>query len=130
MATIGMLRRFGPQPWLTPARQAAYLKAWAAPGALTGMLNWYRATPLLVPKVGEEIDPCAVPKLEPASWRVRMAHLVIWGMDDKALLPVSRAALADYCDNLAVREIAGADHWLVHQRTAEVTGLIEAFLRD
>ncbi len=127
---LGMLRRFGPQPWLTPARQAAYLKAWAAPGALTGMLNWYRATPLLVPKVGEEIDPSAVPKLEPASLRVRMPHLVIWGMDDKALLPVSRAALADYCDNLAVREIAGADHWLVHQRTAEVTGLIEAFLRD
>ena len=26
-----------------------------------------------------------------------------------------------------MREIAGADHWLVHQKTAEVTGLIEAF---
>jgi hypothetical protein len=28
-----------------------------------------------------------------------------------------------------VREIGGADHWLVHQKTEEVTRLIGAFLR-
>jgi hypothetical protein len=27
-----------------------------------------------------------------------------------------------------VREIAGADHWIVHQRTAEVIDLIRGFL--
>jgi hypothetical protein len=36
--------------------------------------------------------------------------------------------LPDYCCNLTVREIAGADHWLVHQKTDEVVGLIGAFL--
>ncbi len=55
-------------------------------------------------------------KLDPAQLRVRMPHLVIWGMDDRALLPVSRATLADYCDDLSVREIEGADHWVVHQQ--------------
>ena len=44
-------------------------------------------------------------KLDPAQLRVRMPHLVIWGMDDRALLPVSRATLDDYCDDLTVREI-------------------------
>jgi epoxide hydrolase 4 len=125
---LGMLTRFGPQPWLTPEKRAAYLDAWSAPGALTGMLNWYRASPLLVPQPGESVDPAKIMKLDPALLRIRMPHLVIWGMDDRALLPVSRATLADYCDNLAVCEIAGADHWVVHQRTTEVVGHLRDFL--
>jgi pimeloyl-ACP methyl ester carboxylesterase len=125
---LGMLSRFRPQPWLTPEKQVAYVEAWSAPGALTAMLNWYRASPLLVPQPGETVDPAKVMKLDPALLRIRMPHLVIWGMDDRALLPVSRATLADYCDDLAVREIAGADHWVVHQRTANVVGHLRDFL--
>jgi pimeloyl-ACP methyl ester carboxylesterase len=125
----GMLTRFGgPQPWFTAERRAAYIEAWSAPGALTGMLNWYRASPLLVPRPGETVDPAKVMKLDAAQLRIRMPHLVIWGMDDPALLPVSRATLADYCDDLTVREIAGADHWVVHQKTDEVIGHLKAFL--
>jgi len=127
---FGMLTRFGPQPWLTPGKQAGYLEAWSPPGALTGMLNWYRATPLVVPKPGEKVDAASLPKLDPAQLRVRMPHLVIWGMDDQALLPSARATLADYCDDLSVREIARADHWVVHQRTDEVIGHLEAFLKS
>lgn len=127
---LGMLRRFGAEAWLTPTKEAGYLDAWSAPGALTGMLNWYRATPLLVPKPGEVVDARALPKLDPAALRVRMPHLLIWGMQDRALLPVSWASLQDYCENLVVREIAGADHWLVHQNTDEVTQLIAEFLRS
>jgi pimeloyl-ACP methyl ester carboxylesterase len=126
---IGMLTGFGhPQPWLTPEKRAAYVEAWSAPGALTGMLNWYRASPLLVPRPGERVEPAAVMRLDPAQLRIRMPHLVIWGMDDPALLPVSRATLADYCDDLTVHEIAGADHWVVHQKTEDVVGHLKAFL--
>jgi pimeloyl-ACP methyl ester carboxylesterase len=125
---IGLLSRFGPQPWLTPEKRAAYIEAWSAPGALTGMLNWYRASPLLVPAPGEAVDPAKVLKLDPAQLRIRMPHLVIWGMDDRALPPSARAGLADYCDNLTVREIDGADHWVVHQRTAEVIAHLRNFL--
>ncbi|HWB44139.1 MAG TPA: alpha/beta hydrolase, partial [Hyphomicrobiaceae bacterium] len=120
--------RFGPQPWLTLEKQKGYIEAWSPPGALTGMLNWYRATPLVVPKPGETVDPATLPKLDPTQLRVRMPHLVIWGMDDRALLPVTRATLADYCDEVRVCEIAGADHWVVHQRTDEVIGHLRAFL--
>jgi pimeloyl-ACP methyl ester carboxylesterase len=127
---LSMLSRFGPQPWLTEDRRAAYLEAWSQPGALTGMLNWYRATPIVVPKPGEKVDPETLPKLDPAQLRVRMPHLVIWGMDDQALLPVTRATLAAYCDDLIVREIAGADHWIVHQRREDVIDLVRNFLED
>jgi pimeloyl-ACP methyl ester carboxylesterase len=127
---LGMLSRFGPQPWLTPAKQAGYLEAWSLPGALTGMLNWYRASPLVVPPPGERVDPSRVMKLNPAQLTVRMPHLVIWGMEDRALLPVSRATLADYCDDLTVREISGADHWVIHQCTREVIDQLRDFLRS
>ncbi|HZT49038.1 MAG TPA: alpha/beta fold hydrolase [Hyphomicrobiaceae bacterium] len=126
---MGMMERFGPQPWLTAEKRAGYLEAWRQPGALTAMLNWYRASPLLVPREGEAVDTSRVMKLDPAQLRVRMPHLVIWGMDDRALLPVSRAALGAYCDDLRVRQIDGADHWVVHQRTEEVIGLLGEFLR-
>jgi pimeloyl-ACP methyl ester carboxylesterase len=93
------------------------------------MLNWYRASPLRVPHPGESVDPATVTHYDAQTLRVRMPHLVIWGMQDGALLPVSRAALPDYCDDLTVREIEGADHWVVHQRTAEVIGLLRDFFR-
>jgi pimeloyl-ACP methyl ester carboxylesterase len=125
---FALVEHFGPQPWLTPEKRAAYLEAWSAPGALTGMLNWYRASPVLVPHPGEAVDPAKVLKLDPAQLRIRMPHLVIWGMDDRALPPSARATLPDYCDDLTVREIAGAGHWVVHQRTEEVIGHLEAFL--
>jgi pimeloyl-ACP methyl ester carboxylesterase len=125
---LGMLVRFGPQPWLTPEKRAAYLEAWSAPGALTGMLNWYRASPLLVPAPGETVDAAKVLKLDPTQLRIRMPHLLVWGMDDRALPPSARATLADYCDSLTVREIADADHWVVHQRTDEVIGHLRPFL--
>ena len=74
-----MLTRFGPQPWLTPEKRPAISRPGRRPGALTGMLNWYRATPLVVPKPGERVDPASVPKLDPAQLRVRMPHLVDLG---------------------------------------------------
>jgi epoxide hydrolase 4 len=125
---LAMLTWFGPQPWLTPEKRAGYVEAWSAPGALTGMLNFYRATPLLVPQPGEVVDQGKVVKLDPAQLRIRVPHLVIWGMDDGALLPSARATLPDYCDDLTVREIGGADHWVVHQRTDEVIRYLRDFL--
>ena len=126
---LEMIGRFGDLAWLTPDKRAVYLEAWSEPGALTAMLNWYRASPLVVPKAGEAVDMAKVPRLDPAQLRVRMPHLLIWGMQDRALLPVSRATLQDYCDHpVVVREIEGADHWVVHQRTAEVIGHLREFL--
>lgn len=124
---MGMLSRFGTQPWLTAEKRAGYLEAWSQPGALTGMLNWYRASSLTVPQPGEVVDMAKIPKLDPQVLRIRMPHLVIWGMNDQALLPVSRATLADYCADLTVREIDGADHWVIHQRTDQVVSYLREF---
>lgn len=125
---FGMLTRFGTQAWLTPERKAAYLAAWSEPGALTAMLNWYRATPLLVPRPGEKVPPAALPVLDPAALRVRMPHLLMWGMNDQALLPVSREGLEELCDDFTLREFADADHWIVHQQPEAVIEALHTFL--
>jgi pimeloyl-ACP methyl ester carboxylesterase len=131
-AYAGLMRkmaRFGDVAWMTAEKRSAYLQAWSQPGALTGMLNWYRASPLVVPKVGEAVDMSKVPKLDAVQLRVRMPHLLIWGMEDEALLPISRGTLQDYCDHpVVVGEIEGADHWIVHQCREEVVALLKDFL--
>jgi pimeloyl-ACP methyl ester carboxylesterase len=131
-AYAGLMRkmaRFGDVAWMTAEKRAGYLRAWSEAGALTGMLNWYRASPLVVPKAGEAVDMAQVPKLDAAQLRVRMPHLLIWGMQDRALLPVTRSTLQDYCDHpVIVREIKAADHWIVHQRRDEVVAQLKDFL--
>src|SRR5688500_12536839 len=49
-----------------------YREAWARPGALTGMLNWYRAG-------------LRVRASPPPSPRVTVPTLLIWGTKDRAL---------------------------------------------
>ena len=53
---LNMMTGFGQRPWMTAKEREGYIEAWSQPGALTGMLNWYRATPIVVPKAGEMVD--------------------------------------------------------------------------
>ncbi len=119
---------FGGGGWLTEDMKRGYLEAWTMPGAMEAMVSWYKATPMVVPLPGETvtIDPLA--HINPAMMRVRMPHLVLWGMEDKALLPVSRAGLEQHCDDLRVVEVPGADHWIVHQQPDLVVRELRGFL--
>ncbi|GIX12225.1 MAG: alpha/beta hydrolase [Paracoccaceae bacterium] len=123
-----LLRAFSAQMdmgWLTPGRLARYRAEWARPGRLTGMLNWYRASPLVVPPPGRALaDP---PRLDPAALRVRVPHLLIWGREDTALLPEATEGLEALCDDLTRITLPGCDHWLHHQKPDEVARLIAEF---
>jgi epoxide hydrolase 4 len=118
---------FGGGRWLTPELQQAYLTAWQQPGAMEGMVSWYKATPLLVPKPGEAVTADPLGHLNASMVRVRMPHLLLWGLEDKALRPSCREGLAGFCDDLRVVDVAGADHWIVHQQPDRVTTEIRHF---
>lgn len=124
----GFLTKFGNAEWLTPEKRAAYRAAWAVPGALTAMLSWYRATPLIVPKTGEPADISAMPRVNLARFKVTMPHLLIWGMADPALRPEARRGLDTFARDLVVVEIANADHWVIHQAPDEVIAALRGFL--
>lgn len=104
--------------------EAAYRAAWSQPGALTGSLNWYRASPLHPPLPGEP----GPPEMDPEAFRVRVPTQVIWGERDRALLPCNLDGLEDLVEDLRVVRIADASHWIVHERGARVNALIDEFL--
>ena len=110
---------------LAPER-AAYLDEWSQPGAMTAMLNWYRASTILVPETGETgerpawIDAPFPPVPQPT--------LVIWGMRDKALLPCQLDGLDALVPDLAIVRIEDAGHFVPWEKPEAVTAAIRAWL--
>ena len=107
--------------WLSGDRLSAYKTEWAREGRLEGMINWYRASPLVVADPGKPLD---LPAMDPARLQVRCPHLLIWGLGDTALLPETRQGLEEFAADLTVQEIESADHWLLHQKPKEVAASI------
>ncbi|WP_414712873.1 alpha/beta fold hydrolase [Sphingomonas sp.] len=89
--------------------KAAYLDEWGQPGAMTAMLNWYRASSFIVPAMDEE--PPRPAFLDAPFPPVTQRTLVIWGMADKALLPV-QLELEPFVPDLTVERIEGAGHFV------------------
>lgn len=111
---------------VSAADRAAYIEEWSRPGALPAMLNWYRASAMVVPAPGEEIErPAWIDEPFP---RLAMPVLVIWGMRDKALLPVQLEGLDALVDDLTLAPIADAGHFVPWEAPEAVTEAIRAFL--
>jgi pimeloyl-ACP methyl ester carboxylesterase len=113
---------------LEPAERRACLDDWARPGALTAMLNWYRATGIVVPEPGA---PAEAPAWTRAPFpRIAMPTLVIWGLKDRALLPVQLAGLNDLVDDLRLVTAPEAGHFLPWLEPDLVTGAIRDFIAE
>ncbi len=102
--------------WMTGDVLEAQKAIWRQSG-LRGMINWYRASPLVVADPGA---PLEMPALPVDRLRVTCPHLLIWGPGDKALLPEATDGLEAFADDLTRVEIAGADHWICHQKPDRV----------
>ena len=83
--------------------KVAYLADWAHPGAMTAMLNWYRASSVLVPTPGDR--PPRPAFLDAPFPPVTPETLVIWGTRDKALLPVLVDELPPFVPRLTVEKV-------------------------
>ncbi|GAB5508467.1 MAG: epoxide hydrolase EphM [Rhizobiaceae bacterium] len=124
-----MLSSFSDTSWLTEEEAAAYRAAWSEPGALTAMLNWYRASPIIVPEAGAPVPAGrSVLDLPADMMTVSVPHLVLWGEADTALLPSCLEGLDRYAPQLTVKKIAGASHWILHEKPDEVSAAIAAFV--
>ena len=116
-------------PTKLPAEERqAYLDDWAQPGALTGMLNWYRAASIEVPKPGKTAK---APMWTQAPFpKVRVPTLVIWGLKDVALLPVQLEGLADVVEDLRLVTSPTAGHFIPWEEPGTVTAAIRDFLQE
>jgi epoxide hydrolase 4 len=94
---------------------AQYRDAWSQPGALTGMINWYRAlfrTPV------KFLDKT-----------VRVPTRILWGERDAFLLAEMARESLRYCMNAELFTFADASHWLQHEEPARVSELLIDFFR-
>ena len=96
------------------ADKAAYLDEWSQPGAMTAMLNWYRASSIVVPPL-DSADPPRPAFLSAPFPPVTQDTLVIWGMRDEALLPVQLDTLGEFVPRLTVEKI-DAGHFVPWQQ--------------
>lgn len=125
---MGMLERFSQTPFLTEDAKARYRDAWAQPGALTAMLNWYRASPIYVPEAGTTPDPDKALKIDPEQLRITMPHLLIHGIEDQALRPSSFAGIEAFAPQVEVHRVEGAGHWILHERPGLVAETMKEWL--
>ncbi len=110
---------------IPPEERANYIADWGQPGALTAMLNWYRASQILVPAVGEE---AAMPNWVGGVPKLRIPVRVIWGLDDKALLPIQLDGIGDIGDDVDVFPLPGVGHFAPWQAPDAVAAALGPFL--
>ena len=94
-----------------------YRAAWSEPGAIAGMIHWYRAAMRDRPATPPEI-------------RVDSPALVIWGAKDKFLGRGLGPASLDLCDDGRLEVIEEASHWVQHEEPERVNRLLIGFLRE
>jgi pimeloyl-ACP methyl ester carboxylesterase len=105
-----------------------YLEQWGQPGAMTAMLNWYRASTLLVPAMDETPERPAF--LDGPFPPLKVLTLVIWGLGDKALLPVQLEGLEALVPDLTLRKLEGVGHFAPWEAPEKVTGAMREWLAD
>ncbi len=94
-----------------------YHQAWAQPGAIKSMLNWYRASLRRTPP-------------RPKSVQVTVPVLCIWGVKDRFLgIELAEESVAR-CTNGRLVTIDEATHWVQHEQADRVNAEIENFCSD
>lgn len=121
------IRRGGFAPFIATLKEAAregvfdgeieaYKKAWREPGALTSMLNWYRA--LLKKKL-----PATPPRIE-------TPVMLIWGEKDPfADIALARASIA-LCERGGTLFFAEGSHWVHREEAQPINDMLITFLQS
>ncbi len=110
------LRRTSRPGTFSDADLVQYRQAWAQPApdgatAYRSMIHWYRAFVRHRPPL-------------PATIRISVPTLVIWGRHDSTLLSELAQGSIDLCDNGRLIYIDDATHWVQHEAADRVNQLI------
>jgi epoxide hydrolase 4 len=93
-----------------------YRQAWSQPGAMTAMINWYRAVRYQT-------------KL-PTKMQIKAPTMVMWGMKDVALTHRMARPSLDHCDDGKLILFPDASHWVQHDAARDVNHYLIDFLLD
>ena len=111
------LRGSGKLHTFTKEDIAKYKEAWAQPGAMTSMVNWYRAVIRHQPPMPQDV-------------RVKVRTLMMWGTKDVALTHRMARPSMDYVDDGNLILFPEATHWVQHDAAEEVNHYLVDFILD
>lgn len=101
---------------LSEEERDRYRTAWNQPGAMTGMMNWYRAF-FRLPKKTTQFSKIQVPTL------------ILWGKQDPHLSYEMANLSVKLCDNGHLITFENATHWVLHDEHESVSKhILEFFL--
>ena len=108
------------------AEKRQYIAEWSQPGALTAMLNWYRASHLVVPP---PLVTVPIPDWVLGAFpKIHIPTLVVWGMRDPALLPIQLDGLDRLVEDLAIVRLPDAGHFAPGETPGPVADALGPFL--
>ena len=116
-ANVRALRGSGLIHTFTDEDIEKYREAWSQPGALTSMLNWYRAA-------------ARYPVQIPADTRIKVPTLMMWGMKDFALSHRMARPSMDHVDEGNLILFPEATHWVHLDAAEEVNHYLIDFIFD
>jgi len=97
---------------------AEYKKGWSEPGAITAMLNYYRAN-----------IPARILSRSSVGKKISVPSLFIFGEKDTAIIPETVKGIGEAIDApFADIRIADSGHWVQQEARDEVTSVIRDFL--
>jgi len=105
----------------------AILVDWSDGDTAIAMLNWYRATPLVVPPPDAPFEIPQDARL-PSVPMLTIPTLVIWAMQDHALTPSNIVGLDEHIANLTLVKIPDCGHFVTWGAPDEVNAAMEEFL--
>jgi epoxide hydrolase 4 len=111
---------------MTEADKDAYLTAWGQDGAITAMLNYYRASAL----VPADIAGKNVLGLDPGQFKIHVPTHVVWGMKDHALIPENLVGLDKFVADLSIKRLPDVTHWVTHEAPEIVVSEIDGFIQS
>jgi len=114
---VKALRDTSPPGVFSDSDLEQYKESWARQGALTAMLNWYRAALFHPSKLA----------LDPDGLRVKLPALLIWGNNDQFASETMARESLQYCDDGHLEIFETATHWIQHEEPAKVNDLLSQF---
>ena len=114
---VRALRNTSPPGVFSDPDLEQYKKSWAKKGALTAMLNWYRAALLRPSQLA----------LDPEASRVKVPALLIWGKNDQFVGQAMARESLQYCDDGHLELFETATHWVQHEEPVQVNTLLSQF---
>ena len=111
---------------MEPEERLALLKDWQDRDACFGMLNWYRASALVVPEMDED---AVIPAFAAGDFpKLNIPTLVVWAMDDLALPASNIEGIEALVPNVVVEQVHDCGHFVIWEKPDAVNAAMERFL--